>query len=393
MTRAIFRVAFSLVAVLSLVHEAYASSVTGTISFSGTVSGLPIGAITASDITVSVKTTAEATEGGEDCTLGAITSDTPDDPSGAYPGMGGGMVNVSVTLDKGGPNPPSGSCLLTVQASGVDPMTSTSARGSAVVLVNATQISGDATISPVDITVAQSKAVASISDDCLKWSKKQLKKRAKCNYILLKLGGTDGAPKCKDACFPDPSPCEPVNCDPGNIVETVLAFAHDGNDQQALPDPSTAQGVDTTVLGDQVKCQKRFGFGAANYMKKRNALVESKCLNQNLDSQACRDTQSQAAKKKLDTIAKCVGDQDVDVSMLVVPDVKDPCSSQCIAGGVIDTKCMRSCFQSVLDGYSDLMIGDIPVCGNGITQPPEECDDGGTMAGDGCDATCQLEVP
>jgi cysteine-rich repeat protein len=32
------------------------------------------------------------------------------------------------------------------------------------------------------------------------------------------------------------------------------------------------------------------------------------------------------------------------------------------------------------------------VCGNGVAEAPsEECDDGGTSAGDGCDATCQLE--
>ncbi|MFN8544411.1 MAG: PQQ-dependent sugar dehydrogenase [Candidatus Binatia bacterium] len=32
-----------------------------------------------------------------------------------------------------------------------------------------------------------------------------------------------------------------------------------------------------------------------------------------------------------------------------------------------------------------------PVCGNGIAEAPEECDDGGTADGDGCSATCQLE--
>src|SRR5262249_1990275 len=32
-----------------------------------------------------------------------------------------------------------------------------------------------------------------------------------------------------------------------------------------------------------------------------------------------------------------------------------------------------------------------PVCGNGIAEGTEECDDGGTSNGDGCSATCQLE--
>ncbi|MFA6255020.1 MAG: polymorphic toxin-type HINT domain-containing protein [Patescibacteria group bacterium] len=34
----------------------------------------------------------------------------------------------------------------------------------------------------------------------------------------------------------------------------------------------------------------------------------------------------------------------------------------------------------------------VPVCGNNIKDPGEECDDGNTVSGDGCSATCQLEV-
>lgn len=32
-----------------------------------------------------------------------------------------------------------------------------------------------------------------------------------------------------------------------------------------------------------------------------------------------------------------------------------------------------------------------PVCGNGVVETGERCDDGGTAAGDGCSATCQTE--
>lgn len=33
-----------------------------------------------------------------------------------------------------------------------------------------------------------------------------------------------------------------------------------------------------------------------------------------------------------------------------------------------------------------------PACGNGIREPTEQCDDGGVTAGDGCNATCALEI-
>src|SRR3990172_5408573 len=32
------------------------------------------------------------------------------------------------------------------------------------------------------------------------------------------------------------------------------------------------------------------------------------------------------------------------------------------------------------------------VCGDGITQRTEECDDGATVAGDGCSVTCKIEA-
>ena len=35
---------------------------------------------------------------------------------------------------------------------------------------------------------------------------------------------------------------------------------------------------------------------------------------------------------------------------------------------------------------------DVGVCGDGALDPGEECDDGNTTSGDGCDASCQLEA-
>ena len=39
----------------------------------------------------------------------------------------------------------------------------------------------------------------------------------------------------------------------------------------------------------------------------------------------------------------------------------------------------------------DALCADEPICGNGIPEPGEECDDGNTTSGDGCDALCASE--
>jgi cysteine-rich repeat protein len=198
--------------------------------------------------------------------------------------------------------------------------------------------------------------------------------------------GSEKADRCKDAGI------EPTACDDGNHVEAILALAHAGNDQQT--DPFSAQSVDFDLLKDQAICQKRFGKAAANFAKKRMKLVQKKCLKPNLDSENCRDQQSNTAKKKLDQIDRCQGDQMVDGgSGLTVPDVLAPCDV-CIDGlGAIDRKCMKSCFQLTIAELTDGIIGDLPVCGNGIVQPPEFCDDGNLINGDCCSDTCTVETP
>lgn len=48
--------------------------------------------------------------------------------------------------------------------------------------------------------------------------------------------------------------------------------------------------------------------------------------------------------------------------------------------------------QIALDSFI-LDAPDTSVCGDGVMELAEECDDGNTMAGDGCDAECMDEVP
>jgi cysteine-rich repeat protein len=81
----------------------------------------------------------------------------------------------------------------------------------------------------------------------------------------------------------------------------------------------------------------------------------------------------------------------------------DPCTSDALSGNAM--ACSSSCpFTPVTMPFSGDMCcppgananndGDcLPVCGNGIVEMGEGCDDGNVVSGDGCDATCQPEGP
>jgi cysteine-rich repeat protein len=45
------------------------------------------------------------------------------------------------------------------------------------------------------------------------------------------------------------------------------------------------------------------------------------------------------------------------------------------------------------DGCCDLCEIEVPVCGNGIVEQGEHCDDGNTLNGDGCSSACVCECP
>lgn len=371
---------------------AAALDVTGTVHFAGLVTGTASLPIAPTSLAIEVLDDVDATGSGEKCTVVSKTSGAPD-ASGAYPAAPGD-VNVELLMERGGSKVPEGHCVVRVRVQGWDPP-SDAYSGSRIVFVSAADISGGATISGVDLPIRFSKAVPDLHQpeqkECFKWVKKQLAKRTKCNALLLKKGAVV-ADRCKDA-----GP-EPAGCDPSDLVEAILRFAHDSNDQQT--DPATAEAVDNSATGlrDQVRCQKLFGKAAANYARKRIAKIRRKCLRRGADSRACRDQQSADSKKKLDKIDRCSGDQAVDLGTStntgrIVPDVESPCGDVCIDGsGVLDKKCLKSCFRLVLDDLTDGIIGEVPVCGNGIVQPPEQCDDGNTVSGDGCSDTCTAEL-
>jgi len=369
-------------ALLVMGGQARAASYQDTVQFTGNIIfAAPIAGISETDITVRVKSTTEATGNGEKCSIVTSTSDTADG-LGVYPDSG--TVSAEILLERGGgPQIPDGDCIVTLVAEGTDGV-SVSARGSATVFVPAADILAASTLN-ADITVRESKAIAALDKECFKWSKKQLIKRAKCNFLLLKKG-PDAASKCKDAGF-----AEPADCDPGDFVEEILAFSHALNDQQV--DPLSAEGVDPILLKEQIKCQKRFGRAAALFAKKRMILIKKKCVDALADSEDCRASQSAAARRKLEQISKCSGDQMSDpMNGRLVPQTAAPCDVCIDGGGSIDQKCMRGCYELAVAELSDGIIGDVPVCGNGIVQGGEFCDDGNTVNGDCCSDSCAVEA-
>lgn len=363
--------------------SASASAISGTVTFQGDVVFVsPIPGIVESDITVSSGPGIEAVGNGEKCEILSVGSASVS-VGGAYPD--GGTLSVGIEISRGGNNPPDEGCLLQLRARGNDGA-SVSASGSVTVAVSNADVVGNANVVADDILVRQSKTIAGLDKDCTKWVKKQIKLRGKCNALLSKLGGAAGELKCKTAGD------EPPFCDPANYVEEALVLSFGQMDQQV--NPPAALGTDKAIVGEQEKCQKRIGKAAANYLIKRNQRVQKTCIDKLLDSDACRATAGSDSRSKLTGIDKCVVDQLVDpMSGLTVFDVGEPCRSDCIAAGVLDRKCLKTCFELELATLSDGVMGDVPLCGNGILQGAEVCDDDNVDNGDCCSSTCTAEAP
>ncbi len=75
------------------------------------------------------------------------------------------------------------------------------------------------------------------------------------------------------------------------------------------------------------------------------------------------------------------------------PGCDDPdCQATVCAG---DPFCCDVSWDSICAGEAQQLCGDLcmppSVCGNGIIESGEQCDDGNTNGGDGCSSTCQNE--
>lgn len=359
-----------------------AVDVQGTVSFQGQlVFGGSIPGVDLDSVRVTVDGASEATGPGVHCSVVASTADDAD-AAGDYPDAG--AVTAELLMERGGPQQPEGACLVTLRAAGWDGV-STTAHGVTTLLVTAAEIGAGAPLAAPAISLRASKALAGLSTECKKWAKKELKLRDKCNATILKLGGAGALLKCKEA------GAEPLDCDPGDHVQAALALAHGGNDQQT--DVGSGQAVDLDALGAQAKCQKLFGKAAVKFVGTLASRIQAECVKPGDDGRDCREQQVNAARAKLDPIDDCGADAMADAATgRVVPVVGPPCLS-CIGAGAIDEKCLKSCFEESLADLASGLVGDVPVCGDGIPQNGEFCDDGNLDDGDCCSALCGVSIP
>jgi|GEM_PF-4991010 len=358
-------------------RAATALDVEGAVQIEGQVVFLvPVPGMAPDDLRVTVDGEAEATGPGVQCSVVSSTSAVPDATLGTW------ALQATVRMERGGPHVPEGECLLGVRAAGWDGV-ATTAHGFAALAVTADDVQGGATVSPGLLAVRPSRAVAGLTRECKAYAKKRLKLRSKCNAHILKLGGAAAVAKCLDV------EIEPALCDEGNHVEAVLELGHGGNDQQT--DVAAGEAVDLETLEGQVKCQTLFGKAAFKYMTALAGRIQSECVSPGDDSEECRAQQAAAVRKKLDAVNECAADPAADgATGRVVAQVGGGCTV-CLEGGV-DAKCLGACFARELRALADGLVGDVPVCGDGIPQNGEFCDDGNTADEDGCSALCGVEA-
>jgi cysteine-rich repeat protein len=88
-----------------------------------------------------------------------------------------------------------------------------------------------------------------------------------------------------------------------------------------------------------------------------------------------------------------IGSSEIETSVVVLGSIVATTSNQLVypQGGLPPVVFGTATPTATLIADPNLM--PCPVCGNGVTEPPEQCDDGNRNDGDGCSSNCQMEEP
>jgi cysteine-rich repeat protein len=88
-----------------------------------------------------------------------------------------------------------------------------------------------------------------------------------------------------------------------------------------------------------------------------------------------------------------IGSSEIDTSVVVFGSIVARTANQLVypQGGLQPV--VFGSANPVASLIADPNLMPCPVCGNGVTEPPEQCDDGNRNDGDGCSSNCQMEEP
>jgi len=223
-----------------------------------------------------------------------------------------------------------------------------------------------------------------------------------CNDPAGALYCAEGGSCFFDAC--DPNPCASLANSDGecaNMENDYFCGCADGYywvAETMTCDEFTCDAVavtpDSSVSGDTCTGTERYDPGA----------LGPSCTGYSAASQELIYSLELAANTMVMVTMSATGH---DASVWATTSCADLGGAECVAGAddpeemyVINYTAAAATYYIIADGYSgcgafDLIIGATeaaPVCGNGTVEIGEECDDNNTGAGDGCDASCDIEA-
>jgi len=204
----------------------------------------------------------------------------------------------------------------------------------------------------------------------------------------------DGITDCNETCPTDPAKSNPGACGCGvpdtdtdhdsqaDCVETC-----DTDPYKAAPGICGCGVADTNSDGDAMAdCQETCDTDPA---KTAPGVCGCGVADTNTDGDAmadCQETCDADPRKTAPGICGCgVADTNTD------GDVLADCQETCDTDPLKTAPGFCGCGVPDVDLTGD-GVPDCAVCGNGQIEPPETCDDGNLVTGDGCSATCALEA-
>jgi cysteine-rich repeat protein len=173
----------------------------------------------------------------------------------------------------------------------------------------------------------------------------------------------------------------------------------------APPPPPPDPPLPNLVTAPEARCEKGASKSIAKlsgaltkcYDKAAGAVVAGKAPEPAMGECMARARQKYAeATAKLIATGGCPACMDLEhagtqMETILTSDilVRAYCASLC-GNGMIDAG--EQCDDGNTDDGDGCDVAcNVEVCGNGIVQADEECDDGGTVSGDGCSSTCTAE--